>query len=278
MTILSVWSMWAVIPLIIPGDSAPLCLSSIHTLINIIIILIVIIIIIIIAIIIVGLLLFGKWRRRRGTWRSQERRMREIRKFKRENRRGAEKEEGWPLPIERWGNLLMDGINAASTPGWVSLCSDRLRWPEWTAPHTENSGISANSNDGQGYTLCTTTRDMARVCMVTIWQWKYGNMVTISKWKYGNMWQCENENSLSLHDTIAGRGHAIDAHISGAMTVADRNRKTTKVRPDNLQRKCLRFDNIQNWWSLDFSDHSDGVTLMVWSEAQDMVSCSPSHL
>ena len=41
------------IPLIIPGDSAPLCLSSIHTLINIIIILIIIVIVIIIVILIV---------------------------------------------------------------------------------------------------------------------------------------------------------------------------------------------------------------------------------
>ena len=64
-----------------------------------------------------------------------------------EERRGRKKKKEGGGPIERWGNLLINGINAAQ-PSQCSLSSDRLRWT-LGQPYTENSGISATSNDGQ---------------------------------------------------------------------------------------------------------------------------------
>ena len=54
----------------------------------------------------------------------------------------------------------------------------------WTLgqPYTENSGISATSNDGQGCTL-STARVMARANTVTIWQRKYDIAIF---WQYGD--------------------------------------------------------------------------------------------
>ena len=52
------------------------------------------------------------------------------------------------------------------------------------------------------------------------------------------------------------------------MSVADRDRETTKVGSDDLRWKNERIDHFL----------FDFVTLMVWSEAQDMVNFSPSHL
>ena len=95
----------AVIPLIIPGDSAPLCLSSIHTLINIIIIIIIIIIIAVIAVVIIvidviidfgtvtqGRTVWWKWRiwerKRREEGKGVKRNL-EIGELQGENKMGA---------------------------------------------------------------------------------------------------------------------------------------------------------------------------------------------
>ena len=58
----------AVIPLIIPGDSAPLCLSSIHTLINIIIIIILIAVIAVVIIVVDVIIDFGTVTQGRIVW------------------------------------------------------------------------------------------------------------------------------------------------------------------------------------------------------------------
>ena len=99
------------------------------------------------------------------------------------------------------------------------------------------------------------------------WQWKYGNLVKIWQWQYGNenmasWWQNGDENSLSLHDAIAWWGHAIDAHISGAMPVADRNRKTAKVCSDNLQWKyeiSEKEKQKRDLFSIASTGHLDGL-------------------
>ena len=44
-------------------------------------------------------------------------------------------------------------------------------------------------------------------------------------------------NLLLLHDSVAGRRHAVDTHVGGAMLVADGDAEATEVCSDDLD--CL---------------------------------------